>query len=255
MRSITTLILAVLAAANYSTIARADTATPRSSNLTSNPLIGDAATEYQSRFALHNKIVDNGMKALCNGKNAEAEADARQALALRVSTGQAEVLLAQALDAQGKEADALQEYRAIVDAGDPRREDLLAYTQLLLKASEWPNAVRAYTKAIPQLTPEVAARAKSGSVPDTFLLQQAHDFTVDKPRTIEFPAAAHTALGLLFSEHSDWEGRTQDDKAMEHYKLALLLVPQSEVLKHYYDKETNVLEFRRTHTLNLDVGF
>ncbi len=162
-------------------------------------------------------------KALHVGHYIQAEADARQALAL---TGGFDLLgpdlLAAALDAQGKMQAALQAYKVIVvDEGDAAPRTLLPYALLLLKAGQWAQAVAAYDKALPHLAFGELVRANS-------------DFSPDTPEPAALATAIHIARGLTYNAEADWAREPQDKEALSEYQKALTLEPNSDLANYYY---------------------
>ncbi len=83
-----------------------------------------------------------------NGQYRQAEADARQCLALGRDPLMAQKFLAEALDGEGKTAEALQAYHALRthDA-----HDLLRRSLLLLRVGRWAQAVDVYEDALPSV--------------------------------------------------------------------------------------------------------
>ena len=163
--------------------------------------------------------------ALDDDKYAIAETDARKALALRPDYGTAQEALATALDAQGKEKEALQVYKAMADSGEVFPRVLLPYASLLLKNGQHAQSVAAYNKALPLL-------------PDGTLMRANGPFPTDAPQTVAFETALHIALGLNYSERSYFAKTPHGyaalcGKALDQYQKALQLTPDS-ALAHLY---------------------
>ena len=157
--------------------------------------------------------------ALATGRYAEAETTARQALALGHDSGVAQEVLASALNAQGKEQEALHAYRMLAGGEQPR--NLLPYALLLLKSGRWASAIDAYNKALPHLADGDLMRANS-------------HFSASVPRPTALATAIHIALGLTDGSGTDWAGHTQRDKALGEFTKALQLAPTSPLTNFYY---------------------
>ncbi len=160
-------------------------------------------------------------KAMDSGDYAEAEADARAAMAIGFNGSFADETLAAALDAQGKTQEALQAYKAMAGEGDVFPRNLLPYARLLLKTGNYPQAVWAYNKALPLIDNGELIR-KSGGFPQS------------TPRPTELAAAIQTALGLQM----DWPGYhgTYQEaivQAQTHFQQALALEPNSPLTNYY----------------------
>ncbi|MBV9850893.1 MAG: hypothetical protein JO250_14570 [Armatimonadetes bacterium] len=158
--------------------------------------------------------------ALDAGNYAEAEADARQSVTLGIASGLGQELLAQALYAQGKDAEALQVYQAIADAGGVFPRNMLPYALLLLKAGQWAQAVAAYNKQLPYLS--------DGDM----MLAHSH-FSPDAPQPQELEAAIHIGLGLTGDFRGNHWNRGVGDPTASEFRKALALEPDS-ALAHYY---------------------
>lgn len=163
-----------------------------------------------------------GFTALHTGQYTAAEDDARHVLA--VSHGQdilAPELLAESLDAQGKNAEALAAYQTLADQGSGSPRVLLPYALLLLKDGRWPEAVASYNKAAP-------------SIAFGQLIAGAGHFTAANPEPTTLGAAIHVGLGLTYLSSADWAGNSRRDRGMEHLQEALRLVPNSALANYYY---------------------
>jgi tetratricopeptide (TPR) repeat protein len=171
------------------------------------------------RFSALNKA---GFTALHEGRYSEAEENARESLA--VNSGQnllAPELLAEALDAQGKNDEALAAYKILVDQGSEFPRILLPYALLLLKDGKYKEAVAAYNKTSPYIA--------FGD-----LIEKTSRFTTTDPQPKELAAAIHVGLGLTYISSADWAGNSQEDKAMLHFQQALTLSPKSSLANYYY---------------------
>ena len=160
--------------------------------------------------------------ALHAGRPGEAEADVRQALAISQGTdGLGDELLAAALEAQGKDQEALLAYKRMVDARDDATRVLLPYALLLLHAGRWEQAVAAYEKALPLLAFGDGVRANS-------------HFRRDVPDPVGLETAIHIARGLTYNAEGDWAHESQDEEALSEYSKALQLAPDSDLANYYY---------------------
>ena len=154
------------------------------------------------------------------GNYVQAEAEAREALALVPDGVPAEVLAA-SLDAQGKDKEALQAYQTVVEHYDKQPRNLLPYAQLLLKSGQWAQAVAVYNQALPSLGHEE-------------LEQITSHFSPDVPQPEALATAIHLERGQLYNAASDWAGEPQDREAMAEYQKALQLAPNNALTNYYY---------------------
>ena len=99
------------------------------------------------------------------GNYIQAEEESREALSLTPDGVPAEVLAA-ALDAQGKDQEALQAYQTVVEHYDKQPRNLLPYAQLLLKSGQWAQAVAVYNEALPHLGNGELEKETSGFTPE-----------------------------------------------------------------------------------------
>ena len=182
------------------------------------------------RFSALNKA---GFTALHEGRYSEAEDYARESLA--VNSGQnllAPELFAEALDAQGKNAEALTAYQTLVDQGSEFPRILLPYALLLLKDGKYKEAVAAYNKTSPYIA--------FGD-----LIEKTSHFTANNPQPKELAAAIHVGLGLTYISSADWAGNSRRDQGLAHLQQALALSPNSSLANYYYGFGLNFLG-RRT---------
>jgi tetratricopeptide (TPR) repeat protein len=160
--------------------------------------------------------------ALHAGRYAEAEATVRQSIALwPINSGVPDEILARALDAQGKEQEALQTYKGMADTGDTFPRNLLPYALLLLKSGRWAQAVSAYNAALPLLASGEVMRANS-------------HFSPDVPEPAALAVAIHIALGLTYGAADDWAGEGQHKEMMAEFSKALQLAPDVDLANYYY---------------------
>jgi len=163
-----------------------------------------------------------GFTALHEGRYAEAEENARQALAISHGIDLlAPELLAASLDAQGKNSEALAAYQTLADRGSTHPRDLLPYALLLLKNGQWAEAVVAYNKAAPYIA--------FGQ-----LLNKSSHFTTPDYEPTALAAAIHIGLGLTYVSSVDWAGNSRKEKGLEHLQQALALEPNSPLTNYYY---------------------
>jgi len=159
--------------------------------------------------------------ALHAGQYAVAEADVRQAMSLSPLDGVGEEILAAALDAQGKNEEAIQAYGKMVNSGVRFPRILLPYSLLLLKSGRWMQAAAVYNMALPNL-----AQGK--------LMQANSHFSAAEPDLASLEVALHIAKGVTFTGAEDWAGEHQDIEAMTEFKKALQLAPNSDLANYYY---------------------
>ena len=179
--------------------------------------------EERTAIERQGKLEDSAAKALDAGRPADAEADAREALrSRRTDSGKGWEILAEALDAQGKDQEALQVYGRMVGQGDDSVHVRLPYALLLLKAGQWAPALAAYDKALPSVTVEPGP------------LRANSRFSPDAPEPAALATAIHIALALTQFNLSSWGGHVQNDTAMAHLRAALALSPGSGLANYYY---------------------
>ena len=168
---------------------------------------------------------------------AQAEAEARQALSMGLDSGIANEVLGAALDAQGKEQEALQVYRSMViaekDGIKGQSRDLLPYALLLLKSGQWAQALAAYNQAITSL-PDVGRHLEAVTVHDGDVIRSNSHFSPDVPEPTALATAIHIARGLVYNATPDWAGESQNKEAAAEYGKALQLAPDSPLTNYYY---------------------
>ena len=167
------------------------------------------------------QLVHDAAASLHAGQYAQAEKEARQALALDKNFPVTEEILAAALDAQGKTQEALQAYQTVVEQYDKQMVNLLPYSLLLLKSGQWKQAVTVYNQAISQLSEKDLLRANS-------------HFSPDVPEPAALTVALHIARGVIFNAQSDWAGEGQHKEMMAEFGKALQLAPDSDLANYYY---------------------
>ncbi len=155
------------------------------------------------------------------GRYAQAEAEAREAAAMNFSPGVGQEVLAAALDAQGKDQEALQAYQFVVEHVDGQPRNLLPYAQLLLKSGQWEQAVTVYNKAISQFSERGLVKTNS-----------QFSSTVSEPAALA--VAIHLARGLTYMGVCGWANEPQNKEAMAEYGKALQLAPDNALTNFYY---------------------
>lgn len=180
--------------------------------------IAAAKTRQEQCSALN----QTGFTALHEGRYSEAEADARQALAISHNTDLlAPELLAASLDAQGKNSEALAAYQTLADRGSDHPRDLLPYALLLLKNGQWAKAVAAYNKTLPYIG-------------FSDLLRKNSNFTAADYEPTALAAAIHIGLGMTYISSDDWAGNSRKEKGLAHLQQALALQSNSPLTNYYY---------------------
>ena len=165
------------------------------------------------------------------GNYAQAEEEARQADALDLLAGVPQEVLAAALEAQGKDQEALQAYRSLAMGGQTR--DLLPYAQLLLKSGQWAQAVAVYNQVLPHL-PDVGPHPETPIVHDGDLIRASSHFTPDVPEPAALATALHITRGMVYNTTPGWAGTGQDTEAMAEYAKALQTAPGNALANYYY---------------------
>lgn len=163
-----------------------------------------------------------GFTALYEGRYSEAEANARQSLAVSHNTDLlAPELFAASLDAQGKNAEALVAYQILADQGSDKPRDLLPYSLLLLKNGQWAEAVAAYNKASPYIA-------------SSDLLNENSHFNATEYKPAALAAAIHIGIGMTYFSSAGWFGTSRKEQGMAHLQQALALEPNSPLTNYYY---------------------
>ena len=165
------------------------------------------------------------------GNYSQAEKEARQADALDLLAGVPQEVLAAALDAQGKDQEALQAYRLLAAGGQTR--DLLPYAQLLLKSGQWADALAVYNQALPRL-PDVGPHLEATIVHDGDVIRANSHFSPEVPEPMALATAIHIARGMVYNNTPGWAGTGQDTEAMGEYQKALQLAPDNALTNYFY---------------------
>ncbi len=187
--------------------------------------------EQQEQNQEARQLDQEASRDLHAGRYAEAEALSREVLSLLPVDGVSKENLAAALAAQGKDQEALQEYRAIAAGGQPR--NLLPYAQLLLKSGQWAQAVTVYNQALPNL-PDVGPHPETPIVHDGDQIRADSHFSPDVPEPAALAVALHIARGMVYNTTPGWAGTGQDTEAMAEYGKALQLAPDNALANYYY---------------------
>ena len=140
------------------------------------------------------------------GRYAQSETEAREALSVDSTDGVAEEVLAAALDAQGKEAEALQQYQIVTTHDDSQPRNLLPYALLLLKSGQWVQAVTLYNQVLPRV-PDVGPHLEDPIVHDGDLIRANSRFISDVPEPTALATALHLVLGMNYNATCNWGGR------------------------------------------------
>jgi len=204
-------------------IALAQSHKPAEQNATRNLAPSPLATAGKEK-AVDDKVghLDDAAElAQKRGDYAEAEEEARQAVALNMGDARGQEILAAALDAQGKTQEALQAYKMLSDEGDVFPSNELPYAQLLLKTGHWAEAVEAYNRQLPYLS--------NGD-----LLQKHSGFSPNVPRPTDLATAIHIGLG----QELGWRGyhgtyQEASQQAQGEFQKALALEPDSSLANYY----------------------
>lgn len=167
------------------------------------------------------------------GNYALAESEARQSLAIEPGDGVPAEVLPAALEAQGKDTEALQAYKTEVEHYDRQPRNLLPYAQLLLKSGQWAQAVAIYNEALPHL-PSVGPHPESPIVQDGDLLRANSQFSVDVLEPAALATALHIARGIVYNATTGWARDSLNTEAMAEYAKALQLAPDNALANYYY---------------------
>ncbi len=172
--------------------------------------------------------------SLHNGDYAGAETEARQSLSIdAANAGISKEVLAAALAAQGKDQEALEAYRDVIEHYDTHPRNLLPLAQLLLKSGQWAQALSVYNRALPSL-PDVGPHLETIVVHESDAMQASSHFSAATPDPLGLATAIHLARGLVYSSASGWAGDSQDTEAMAEYAKAFQLAPDNALTNYYF---------------------
>ncbi len=204
----------------------------RPASLTRNIL--PMTTEGLARLKKMGMLTHEAEVSLHAGDYAAAEVQARQAIATDpIHSGITEEDLASALEAQGKDQEALEQYQRVVEHYDRQPRNLLPYALLLLKSGQWEQSLAVYNRVLPSL-PDVGPHPEAITVHDRDAMQTNSRFSPDAPEPAALATALHIARGLVYNSMCDWAGEPQNKEAMAEYQKALQLAPNSGLANYYY---------------------
>ncbi len=168
------------------------------------------------------------------GNYAQAEAEARASISVDpLNSGMSQEVLAAALERQGKDQEALQQYQTVVEHYDKQARNLLPYADLLLKSGQWAQAVAVYNQVLPHL-PDVGPHPENPIVHDGDQIRANSHFSPDVPEPAALAVALHIARGMVYNTTPGWAGTGQDTEAMAEYGKALQLAPENALTNYYY---------------------
>ena len=168
------------------------------------------------------KLVEQGEALLDAGNPLAAEESFRAALALRSWNAAADPGLAEALTLQGKTAEALQVYRALIyqyprnlSSAAQEMRTVMGFAMLLSRTGQWREAVAVYEKALPE--------TRFGDAPKL----DVH-FDPNMPMSTQLQVMGHVAIGLQYF------GSGRDKEAFTEFERSLRLDPDSVFANYYY---------------------
>lgn len=156
------------------------------------------------------------------GDYAEEEADAKASIAIGQDSGLAQELLAYALNAQGKDQEAIQAYKVIADGGGAFPRNMVPYARLLLKSGHYAEATAVYNKTLPYL-------------PLSNVVQVSGPFSPSVTQPKKLDTALHVAQGLAYLGDGDWGHISRREEAMNEFAVALQQQPNSVATNYYYN--------------------
>jgi len=166
---------------------------------------------------------ETGQQALSSGDLNTAEADFRHSVDLNRSNGSALAGLAQTLEREGKDRQAIPVYRYLLYPkqgwGTSLEEDPILrmhFALLLAGDGQWPEAVSVYENTIGGIT-------LGPSFPDV----RVH-FSPNTPQPAALQAMAHLAMGVTYTN------RLEHAQALSEYTLALGMQPDLAIAGYCY---------------------
>jgi tetratricopeptide (TPR) repeat protein len=187
----------------------------------------------QARIEAQNEIDTTAKNAYLAGNYDLAIRDAQMAIASFDPDVIAPFVLAKSLEAEGKTAEALKAYRALVGEGNSYPTQMIPYAHLLVQEGDWNGALTAYEKALPYL-------------PESDLLKSTTDFSVITPTHATVEAAIDMAQALVDVGGDFVTPHAQYDKALAEAQKALALEPNWAVGDYYEGvKSHKVMNGRR----------
>lgn len=200
----------------------------------SNGTQGHPTAKQMSNLMRASELAYMAATSLHNGDYAYAVVQARQSLSIDAnSAGVSKEVLAAALAAQGKDKEALEAYRDVVEHYDTHPRSLLPLAQLLLKSGQWTQALALYNRVLPNL-PDVGPHLEAVVVHDSDAMQASSHFSAAAPDPVGLATAIHIARGLVYNSTSGWAGASQDTEAMAEYAKAFQLAPNNALTNYYY---------------------
>ena len=200
-----------------------------------NCLIPEQLAQFNADQDCRNDLDKKAISDMKAHNFAEAETDARIALGVGGDDGTADYIFAEALELQGKNSEAVVQFKKLADKGEFRQRLLLPYSGLLLKEGRVAEAVAVYNKAEPPLTQDETEQFMSGLGSSDYLLRGSFKFTLDRFDTVSLATAIHIGVGVWMDEVGAAVPGIglQTDLAMDQYAQAHQLMPNSDVAQYY----------------------
>lgn len=190
--------------------------------------------EQMAKIVQAGQLAHDAAASLHAGNYAQAEAEARQSMSIDpMNSGVSQEVLAAALEAQGKDQEALQQYQTVAEHYDRHPRNLLPYAQLLLKSGQWQQALAVYNQELPSL-PDVGIHLEAVVLHEKDVMRANSHFSPDLPEPAALATAIHIARGMVYNTTSGWAGDPQDKEAMAEYAKALQLSPNNALANYYY---------------------
>ena len=190
-----------------------------------------AQAQQQAQESVYDE--EAGQKALADGILNTAEVDFRHSVDLNRSNPNALAGLAQTLEREGKNRQAIHVYRYLLYPkqgwGTSLEEDpilRLHFALLLTGDGQWPEAVSVYESTIGGIS-------LGPSFPDV----RVH-FSPSVPQPVALQAMAHLAMGITYTN------QLEHAQALPEYAAALSMQPNLAVASYYYGRGLTRLERR-----------